>query len=149
VRYKAAHKNVQDPLARTRVGLDARRVEDLGGEVAAEDAPRGAVGGRADVVLVAGDDLTDGEGWGAVGEYGAVLDEGFVGEATVGHEDGRARADVEGDYGPVGGVEVADDWLELGEGPAEPLDSAEDGNDEGSRRELLGFLGEDQTVEQD
>lgn len=113
VRYKAVDKDVQDPLARARVGLDARRVEDLGGEVAAEDAPRGAVERGADAMLVAGDDLIDEAGWGPVSEYGAVLDEGFVGQASVRHEDGRARADAERDNGPVPGVEVADDWLEL------------------------------------
>jgi hypothetical protein len=108
--------------------------------------------GWVDVVLVIGDDLTDVEGWGVVGEYDTVLHEGFVGQATVGHEDARARADAEGDHGPVASVEVADDWLKLGEGPVEPLEFAEDGNDGGSRRELLGFgtfLGEDQKVEQD
>lgn len=54
-------------------------VENLGGEVAAEGAPRGAVGGRVDVVLVAGDDFGGGEGFRAVGEKGTVLDEGGVG----------------------------------------------------------------------
>lgn len=79
VRFKAVHKDVQDPLARSSVGLESRRVEDLGGEVAAEDAPRGAVESGADVVLVAVKDLGGEEGGGAVGKYGAVLDEGFVG----------------------------------------------------------------------
>jgi hypothetical protein len=65
--------------------------------------------GWVDVVLVIEDDLTDVEGWRVAGEYGAVLDEGFVGKATVGHEDARARADAEVDHGPVAGVEVADD----------------------------------------
>jgi hypothetical protein len=85
-----------------------------------------------------------------VGEYDAVLDEGIVDEATVGHEDGRARVNAKGDYGPVIGVEVANDWLELEEGPTEQLEFVEDGKDGGSRRELLGFeafLGEDQMIE--
>jgi hypothetical protein len=53
VRYKAVEEDVQDPFASASVGLDARGVEDLGGEVAAEDAPRGAVERGANVVLVA------------------------------------------------------------------------------------------------
>jgi hypothetical protein len=61
------------------VGLDTRRVEDLGGEVAAEDAPRRAVERGANVVLVAIKDLGGERGRWTVGEYGAILDEGFVG----------------------------------------------------------------------
>lgn len=79
----------------------------------------------------------------AVGEYGVVLDQGIVGEATVGHEDGWEQVNAEG-------VEFANDWLELKEGPAKPLEFAKDGKDGGSRRELLGFeafIGKDQTIE--
>lgn len=61
---------MQDPLAEARKGGEARGVEHVGGEVAAEDAPRGAVRGGADVKLLMG-----GEGFvGAVGEDGTVLD---------------------------------------------------------------------------
>jgi len=49
-------------------------VEHLRGEIAAEGAPRGAVGGGADAVLVAVEDFTGGEAFGAVGEKGTVLD---------------------------------------------------------------------------
>ena len=49
-------------------------MEDLGGEIAGEEAPGGAVGGGADGALVAGHDLA-GDGWGrAVGKNGSVLD---------------------------------------------------------------------------
>ena len=44
-----------------------------------EGAPHGTIGGKADVVLVAGDDFGDGEGFRAVGENSTVLDEGGVG----------------------------------------------------------------------
>lgn len=49
-------------------------MEDLGGEVPPKEAPRGAVGGGADVMLVAGDNFGEGKGRGAVGEDRAVLD---------------------------------------------------------------------------
>lgn len=65
-------------------------MKHLGGEVAAEGAPPGAVRGGAYVVLVAVEEFADGEGFGAVGEEGGVLDEGVVGEGTVGDEDGGA-----------------------------------------------------------
>ena len=52
----------------------SRRVEDLGGEVAAEDAPGWAVEGGADVMLITGENFGDGESFRAVGESGAVLD---------------------------------------------------------------------------
>ena len=41
---------MDDPLAGSGEGLDAGGVEHLGGKVAAEGAPRDAVGGGADVV---------------------------------------------------------------------------------------------------
>ena len=67
-------EDVKDPFAGSRVGLDSRRVEDFGSEVAAEETPGGAIGRGGDVVLVAVDDLIGGEGDGAIGEDGAGLD---------------------------------------------------------------------------
>lgn len=65
---------MEDPVAGGGVGFDAGRVEDFVGEVTAEEAPRGAVDGGADSVLVAADDsVGEQERW-AVGEDGAVLD---------------------------------------------------------------------------
>lgn len=69
------------------VGLDARRVEDFGSEVAAENTPGGAVGGRADVVLIAAYDSTSGESGRTVGEECAVMDQGLVGQGVIGDED--------------------------------------------------------------
>ncbi len=71
-------------------------MEDLGGEVAAEEPPVRAVGSRADVMLVTAYNGVRREGRRAVGENGAVLDQGLVGEGVVGDEDGGARADLEG-----------------------------------------------------
>ena len=121
---------MEDPLADCAEGLDAGGVKHLGGEVAAEGAPRGAVGGRADVVLIAGEDLADGESGGAVGEEGALVDEGVVGEGAVGDEDGRAKADAEGQDGAVFGPEAHQDWLhlQLRERPCEPYDAGDEGD---------------------
>jgi len=58
-------------------------VQHLGGEVSAEDTPHGAIGGRADVALVAGEDFGGGESLGVVGEEGTVLDEGLAGEGAI------------------------------------------------------------------
>lgn len=45
---------MEDVITGGGEGFDSGRVEDLGSEVAAEEAPRGAVGGGADIVLVSG-----------------------------------------------------------------------------------------------
>ena len=113
LRQKAVEEDVQDPVASARVGLDSRGVEDLGGEIAAKESPRGAEKGSVDVVLVSGDDLVDEEGGWAVGEDGAVLDEGLVGQGVVGDKDSGAGADAEGDDGSVLGVEFAENRLHL------------------------------------
>lgn len=76
---EAVKENRQDPLAGGRVGLDSGGVEDLRCQVTAEEAPSWAVCGRAYYVLVAADDFSRSAGLGAVGEDGAVLDEGLVG----------------------------------------------------------------------
>lgn len=89
-------------------------------------------------MLIAGDNLTGGEGWWAVGKDGAVLDQGLVGKETTADKDGRSGPDMEGDDGPVLGMEVAEDGLELAERFAEPKDVADDGQVDGSRRESGG-----------
>ena len=45
-------ENVKNPFKGLVIGFDAGRVEDLGGEVAAEEAPCGLVDGGVDVLLV-------------------------------------------------------------------------------------------------
>lgn len=71
------------------MGLDAGRLEDFGGEVPAEGSPERAVDGGVYVVLVARYDSCRGESERTVGENGAVLDESFVGEFSVGDPYGR------------------------------------------------------------
>lgn len=85
--FEVAKEQGEDPLATGGEKTDLGGVEYLGGEVAAEEAPKGAVAGGGDVVLVAVEEACGGEGWGAIGEGGAVLDEGFVDEGTAGDED--------------------------------------------------------------
>ena len=139
VGFEVSEEGVEDPVANPGEGLDAGVVEHLGGEVAAEDAPRGAVGGGADVVLVAGDDFRCGESLGAVGEEGAVLDEGLVGEGAVGDEYGALRSDADGDDGAELGVEGSEKWLELAEGFEEPLDACDDWDVKRPWRGVDGF----------
>ncbi|MQL96065.1 hypothetical protein Taro_028732 [Colocasia esculenta] len=73
-------EDAEDPLAGMRICLDARRVKDLQHQVATEEAPQGPVARGADVVLVPANESDAGEGCGAVGEDGAVLDEQLVGD---------------------------------------------------------------------
>ncbi|GMN44138.1 hypothetical protein TIFTF001_013336 [Ficus carica] len=137
IAVEAIEEELEDPAAGAGEGLDAGRVEDLGGEVAAEETPGGAVGGGADVVLVAGGDAVGGEGGGTGGEDGAVLDQGLVGERVVGDENGGAVEDAEGDDGAVLGVEVAKDGLHLNGGFAEQGDAADERESVRSRRKLF------------
>lgn len=87
------------------VGFDLRGVEDLGCDVAAKEAPPGAVSSGADFAAVVGVHLAGGEGLGPVGEDGAILDECFVGQGVGPYEDGRAGPDMEGYDGAVFGLE--------------------------------------------
>lgn len=77
------------------------RVENLGGEVAAEEPPRGAVRSRADITLITRHNSTGGRGFGSVGEDGAVLNQSLVSETVAGDKDGRIRTDSESDKGPI------------------------------------------------
>ena len=95
-------------------------MEDLGSEIAAEEAPEWAVRGGVDAVLVAGEDFDQRRNWRAVGEESAVLEEGVVGNGAVGYEDGDARANAEGDDGAVFGDGGAEVRLHLERGCVEP-----------------------------
>lgn len=88
-------------------------MEDLGGEVAAEEAPSRAIDRGADVMLITAKNSVGGQGLGAISENGTILDQGPVGEGVGGDEDGRTRADLEGDNGSILGVEVSEDWFKL------------------------------------
>lgn len=106
LRFQAANERLQAPAAGVGVESQARRVEDTGDEVAAEEVPVGAVEGGEDGDVVAVEDLGGGGGGRAVGEGGAVVDEGLVGEGVAGDEDDGAGAEVEGEDGAVVGVEI-------------------------------------------
>ncbi|KAI8565306.1 hypothetical protein RHMOL_Rhmol03G0248800 [Rhododendron molle] len=135
---EAFEQDFQNPLAGGGVGLDAGGVEDLRHQVAAEEPPRGAVPGRADAVLVAADDFSRGEGLEPVGEDGAVLDEGLVGQGGGADEDGRAGTDPEGDDGAVFGQEGTDGGFEFGEiSSPEEYEAADKWDGGGSRGEVL------------
>ncbi|KAK3015742.1 hypothetical protein RJ639_007869 [Escallonia herrerae] len=136
---EAVDEYMEDPAAGMGVGLDPGRMEDLGGEVTAEEAPGGAVGGGADVALVAVEDSGGGGGPGTVGEDGAVLDEGTVGDGVAGNKDGRARANRKSDEGAVLEPETPEDLFILPQGPAQPNQVAYERHRGGSWRE--GLLG--------
>ncbi|KAG5559079.1 hypothetical protein RHGRI_008857 [Rhododendron griersonianum] len=125
-------------MAGRGVGFDAGGVEDLRGQVAAEETPGGSVGGGADTVLVAGGDLAGGEGLGAVGKDGAILDEGLVGQGGGADEDGRAGPDTEGEDWAVFRPEGTEGGWVFGEWCAEePKEVADYRNGGGSGREFL------------
>ena len=69
-----------------RERLDPVGMKHLGHEIAAEEAPRGAIESRVDVVLITVDDGGGGEGLGAARENGAVLNKSLVGERRISYE---------------------------------------------------------------
>ncbi|URE21123.1 hypothetical protein MUK42_11134, partial [Musa troglodytarum] len=119
-------ENTEDPRTGASVELDAGVMEDLRGEVAAEEAPDGAIGGGGDVVLAHAEEADGRQRGGSVGEGSAVLDERLVGDGAVRDEDGGAGADAKRDDGTVPSVELPQDVLDVSEGPAEPQEVAED-----------------------
>ena len=113
VGFEVREEGVEDPVADPGEGLEAGVVEHLGGEVAAEGAPGGAIGGGANVVLVGGYDFCGGEGLGAIGEKRTILDEGLVGEKAVAYEDDGSCSNVESENGTVFSVEGSENWFDL------------------------------------
>lgn len=112
------------------VGLQFTRM-DYGHQVLSEQSPERAVGGGAHGAVIIGQDLGGDDGLRAASEGGAILQEGFMGCGVGCQEDGRARAEVEGDDGAVVGAEDAEKGLDVGEvlgGLEEPEDVAEDGD---------------------
>ncbi|OAY78818.1 hypothetical protein ACMD2_11389 [Ananas comosus] len=130
-----SYEQVEGPPARGGVGAEARGVQELGGEVAAEGAPDGAVGGGVDAALVAGEDCAGAEGRGAVGELRAARDEGAVGEDAVGDEDGRAGGgqQLEGDDRAVPPAQAAEEPLDVEIRPAAEAEEREERADDGQR----------------
>lgn len=141
---EAMEEIIQDPFARSGVSLQARWMEELGGEIAAEDAPGGAVEGGADVVLVASDDFDSLHDREAVCEDSAVLNQGLVSGSVAGDENGRSVAEVEGDYWTVFGMVMAEGGFQLGKWLEEPYGVANKRQGKRTRRELL-FAPQDTT----
>lgn len=141
-------EDLKDPGAAVGIELDAGGVEDLGDEVAAEQAPEGAVGGAGDDV-VAAEETEGGESGEAVGEGGSMLDEGSVGEGAVGDEDGGAGAYAEGDNWAILTVKLPEDGLHLLKGSSEPEKVADDRHGQGARGEpsLLGSTAPEEKTE--
>ena len=92
---KPREANPQHALSRMSIASHPRRVEDLGGEVAAENSPGRAVEGGADGMLITAENFADGEGLSAISENSALLDQGLVGEGIGGDEYDRARAEMD------------------------------------------------------
>lgn len=133
---------MQDPLPGTGKGLDPSVVEHLGGEIAAEEAPCRAVESGGDAVLITVGDLTGGERLGAVGEDGAALDQGFVGEGSIRYKYRRTRTYGQSNDGAIFGMKASENRLKLSEGSAEPENRADDGNTKRTRWErMAGSLG--------
>lgn len=139
--FQTVHENLHGPFPAMGIGPHASGVEDLGVKITAEDAPGRAVEGGVDVVLFVVDEFRDGEGFGALGEEGAVVDEGLVGEGVVGDEDGGAgTAHVDGEDRAVFRMELVKSWFELCEELEEEDGVSDEGQGEGSRR-VVGFPG--------
>ncbi|GFS29734.1 cytochrome P450, family 89, subfamily A, polypeptide 3 [Actinidia rufa] len=133
---KAIDEDAQHPASGARVRFDPRGMEDLGGEVTAEDAPHGAICGGINVVLVAVYDLASRQVLWAVREYSTVLDEGLVGHLMAGHEYSRTRPYAEGDDGAVLIPQILEDGFHL-RGLAQPQQVADHRNGSGSWGEIL------------
>ncbi|XBJ09326.1 hypothetical protein VPH35_014422 [Triticum aestivum] len=122
------------PGARGREESDAGRVQRLGDEVAAQEAPDGPVAGARDGVVVLSQQLERREG-GAVRERGAALDERRVGEAAVGDEDGEAGPHAQGHDGAVAREEAPEQGLHVGERVVQPHHAAEHRQGRRARRD--------------
>ena len=95
-------------------------MEDLGSEIAAEEAPEWAIRGRADVVLIAGDDIADRKGGWTVGEESTVKDKGIVGNGVIGDENDWAEADWEGEDRAILGNEASEERFDVEGGCSKP-----------------------------
>lgn len=86
------------------VAAHTRRVEDLGGEVAAENVPGRAIEGGTDGMLISAENSVDGSGLWAISENSSLLDQGLVSKRLGGDEYDRAGADMNGEDRAVLGM---------------------------------------------
>lgn len=111
---EAMDEIIRHPFTSRRVSFQSRRMEELGGEVAAENTPCGTVEGGADIMLVTSDDFGsfhDGE---TVGEDGAVLNQSMVRNRVASYENGRSVTKVKGNNRAVFGMVMAKNGFKLG-----------------------------------
>lgn len=148
LRPQTIQENFKNPFAGVLVGFHTRGVEDLCGEITAEEPPRCAVRSGADVMLVAADDFVCGKRAWSVSKDGAVLDQGLVGQRAIGDKDSRARADIERDDGAKLGVKVSEDWFDFGERFEKPLKVADDGEINGAWRKIGFVFGGDNNADE-
>lgn len=123
-------------------------MEHLGSEVTTEHPPCGTVQTEADDVLITGCDLTGGVGGGTRREDGAVLDEGLVGERSIGDENGRTRADGKSDDGTILGMETSKDRNEFIDWITKPNRTADDRDTERARRKRRGRVRRKEKIEE-
>jgi len=112
------------PRARRREEPHPRRVQRLGDEVAAQEAPHGTVAGAGDDVVVLAEEPALRERR-AVRQRCATVDERLVRDAAVGDEDGEPRPDAERHDGAVTLEEAPQQGLGLGGRVGEPHHAAE------------------------
>jgi hypothetical protein len=150
-RAQLVQEHAAHPGARGREQPDARRVQRLGDEVAAQEAPVGPVVGVGDDVAADAQERAGG-GLGPVGDRdGAGAHERGVREAAVGHEDGEAGAHPERHHGAVPLEEPQQERLHVGGGVVQPQQVAEQRHGRRARREAAvpGVAAQDEEGEQE
>jgi hypothetical protein len=106
-------------------------------EVAAHEAPVCAVGRGADITAAGAEEAVWVNGWRAVREGGAALDEEAVREAAVGDEDERA-GEADRDDGAVARVQVAEQRSQVEDGAPQRKELGEEEQRRRTRREATG-----------
>ena len=94
-------EGIQNPPSDFRERLDPVGMKHLGSEIAAEEAPRGAIETRVDVKLIIGEDVDGGWELGTVGEDGTVLNKKLVGKRWIKHGDFRLGRRSDSDDGTI------------------------------------------------
>uniref|UniRef100_A0A804MS50 Uncharacterized protein n=1 Tax=Zea mays TaxID=4577 RepID=A0A804MS50_MAIZE len=124
-RPQLVHEDAAHPGARGREQPDARRVQRLGDEVAAQEAPHGPVVGAGDDVVADAQERARGGLRPVRHRDGAGAQERGVREAAIGHEDGQLGAHPERDDGAVPLEELQQEGLHLHRRVPQPQQVAE------------------------